>query len=63
MLKKRETEIEMIVAVSEKGIIPPCGRCRELIFQVNKSNAECSVVLNNDRIAKLKDLLPEHWML
>jgi len=35
MLKNRETQIEMIVTVNKEAIIPPCGRCRELIFQVN----------------------------
>src|SRR5262245_29793038 len=36
MLKARESAIAMIVAVTSGGaIIPPCGRCRELIRQVN----------------------------
>src|SRR5437762_819361 len=38
MVKGRETLIEAIVAVSDSGILAPCGRCRELMVQVNPSN-------------------------
>ncbi len=35
MLKNKESEIKMIVAIDENGIIlPPCGRCRELILSI-----------------------------
>ena len=29
MIKGGETQIEMIVAVCEAGVLAPCGRCRE----------------------------------
>jgi cytidine deaminase len=36
MLKPRESEVRVIVAVnSEKEVLPPCGRCRELLWQVD----------------------------
>ena len=36
MLKHRETAIRQIVAVGDTGIMPPCGRCRELLMQVDR---------------------------
>lgn len=62
MIKGRETEIDMIVAVSEAGPLSPCGRCRELLVQVNPKNLDTKVVLAGDRIVPLRDLLPEHWL-
>ena len=36
MLKARESEIALVVAVSAKyGILLPCGRCREMMWQVD----------------------------
>jgi cytidine deaminase len=62
MLKHKESEIIMIVAVNEnKEIAPPCGRCRELIYQVNKSNIDTEIVLNEYKTIPLKELLPQRW--
>jgi cytidine deaminase len=62
MLKARETEIEMIVAVAEGVILPPGGRCRELLAQVDRRNLETQVILPGGRMRPLRELLPEHWM-
>ena len=63
MLKRKESEIEMLVAVNERrGIAPPCGRCRELIYQINKSNADTQIVISDDETITLKELLPLHWL-
>lgn len=62
MLKNRETEIHGVVAYSKRGIIPPCGRCRELMALVNPKNLDCQVILSETRIVPLRELLPEHWM-
>ena len=63
MLKHRESEIEMLVAVNKKKeIAPPCGRCRELICQVNKANAKTKIILNQNETITLKELLPYHWL-
>ena len=36
MLKVRESVVRMIVAVNCEGtVLPPCGRCRELLWQVD----------------------------
>ncbi|MFO8059555.1 MAG: cytidine deaminase [Bacillota bacterium] len=61
MLKHRETEIEAIVAVSPEGIIPPCGRCRELLAQVSAANLNTRVLLDRDEVVLLRDLLPHRW--
>jgi cytidine deaminase len=61
MLQHRETLIRQIVAVSQHRVLAPCGRCRELMLQVNMQNMECEVILP-DGSAKLRDLLPHPWM-
>jgi len=63
MLKHRESEIVMLVAVNEKReIAPPCGRCRELIYQINKTNADTQIVINQNEAITLRELLPLHWL-
>lgn len=61
MLKGRETQIAMIVAVCDEGVLPPCGRCRELLVQVDPRNLDSLVVLPGMRIVPLRELLPHHW--
>ena len=63
MVTAGENRIVSIVAVDCDGsVIPPCGRCRELIYQVDGSKGETRVILR-DKAVKLKDLLPEHWLI
>ncbi len=62
MLLNRETVITKIVAVGHDGILPPCGRCRELMVQVDRRNHECEVLLPNGTSRKLKELLPFSWL-
>ena len=40
--------------------MPPCGRCREFIRQVDPLNLDTEVILAPDNIVKLRDLLPYH---
>jgi len=61
MLKNRETQIEMIVAVNADGIRPPCGRCRELMFQVDNKNVSTKVYLSREKYMSLDELLPLRW--
>lgn len=61
MLKNRETKIDMIVAYGKNKILPPCGRCRELLMQINNENAYTKVIISKDKIILLKDLLPYYW--
>jgi cytidine deaminase len=63
MLKHRESRVTMMVAITDKKeIIPPCGRCRELLAQVNKANMETKVVISRNKTVTLKELLPHYWM-
>jgi cytidine deaminase len=62
MLKSRETSIAQVVAVSSERVVPPCGRCRELMLQINARNSETTVILATDRSLRLIDLMPECWI-
>jgi cytidine deaminase len=63
MVTAGEYRIARIVAVwrDEAGalhVLPPCGRCREFIRQVDPANLDTEVILGRRRSAKLRDLLP-----
>lgn len=60
MITAGETHISKIVAVWQDGtILPPCGRCREFINQINFRNLDnTEVILGSTEIVKLKELLP-----
>ena len=62
MIKGRETEIDTIVAVCETGVLAPCGRCRELIVQVNPKNFATRVAWPDGGVSPLRKLLPDHWI-
>jgi cytidine deaminase len=62
MLKARETTVARIVAVNDRRIVAPCGRCREMLVQVDLRNLECEVLLPDGASALLKDLLPSAWL-
>ncbi len=63
MLKARECEITMIVAVQEGGqVLAPCGRCRELLWQLNPANRRTWIVLGPDAGQTLEKLLPQRWI-
>jgi cytidine deaminase len=48
--------------VSATRILPPCGRCRELLAQVDRRNFDCLVVLGRERAVALRELLPDWWL-
>ena len=63
MLKHNESEIKKIVSFSAKGLIyPPCGSCRELIRMVDDKNLETEIMVREDKVCKLKELLPEMYI-
>jgi len=62
MLKHRETEVECIVAISDSRILPPCGRCRELLMQINAKNKSTMVILGDDKYLMLNEMLPHYWL-
>ena len=62
MITCGDSKIKKIVAVWTDGaIIPPCGICREWIWQVDKSNWDTEILLGEDKVVTLKELLPYHW--
>jgi cytidine deaminase len=66
MVTAGEYRIAKIVAVwrdertGELFVVPPCGRCREFIRQIDEANLGTEVVLGPDTSLKLHDLLPHH---
>jgi cytidine deaminase len=59
MLKARETDVRILVAVQSTGeILAPCGRCRELLWQVSPANRSTWVVLTPTTGRRLDELLP-----
>jgi len=62
MLKFRETHVLAAVAVSRHGVISPCGRCREMLAQVDVRNLDCRIILGQQQVVALGDLLPNHWL-
>ncbi len=62
MLKHRETHIVDAVAITDHGILAPCGCCREMIAQVDSRNLDCNVIIGENKTIPLRQLLPEHWL-
>ncbi len=65
MVTAGEYQIAKIVAVwrDEQGrlyVLPPCGRCREFIRQIDEANLDTEVILGDERRQRLRKLLPEH---
>ena len=59
MITNEESRILKIVAVGREGkILPPCGRCREFIYQINNENIDTEVLVEEDKIIKLEEFLP-----
>lgn len=62
MIKSGQTKIKRIIAVYQDGsILPPCGRCREFIAQIDDENRAALVVMPEMREVALENLLPERW--
>lgn len=65
MITDGEYKIKRIVAVWKDNaeqvfVIPPCGNCRQFITEVDKNNLETEVILDKNKVVKLKELLPYH---
>lgn len=61
ILEEGTTHIKAIVAVSDtapKEIIPPCGRCRQMLELVDKKNLQAQVILPDNKDVSLSELLP-----
>lgn len=64
MITNGENQIDKVVAVMSDGSLgSPCGACREFMMQLHKDSGEIEILLDleNQKIIKLKDLIPEWW--
>ena len=62
MVRNGESRISRIVATTADGtIIPPCGRCRELLYQIDEGNLDAAVLVEEGTRCSLRDLLPRNW--
>ena len=52
----------LMVAINSAGEpIPPCGRCREFISQLDPANHNMQVMIAAGKIMTLEELLPVDW--
>jgi cytidine deaminase len=63
MITNQEYRIQKIVAVKYDSngnpiVIPPCGRCREFIYQINPENINTEVIMGECESVLLGELLP-----
>ena len=67
MISNGEKEIKTIVAVkydnttNKYTVIPPCGKCREMILQSCKKNKDTEVIISESDKVKLSELIPHSW--
>jgi len=60
--RKSNIQIDTIVAVNKNGIIPPCGRCRELMNVLSENGSNTWIILDDNEKVQLADLLPRAWL-
>jgi cytidine deaminase len=59
MLKNRESHVVAVVAITtNEKILPPCGRCREFIKQLDPRNLDALLGIGPDSALPLRELLP-----
>ena len=63
MITAGETAIARVVAISSDGkVLPPCGRCRELMYEIDPSNLTMTkVILGEGTSVRLSELLPHPY--
>ena len=62
MVTNQEFKIKKIVAAGEDGtVLPPCGRCREFMYQIDNENLDTDVIIKKGKVVKLRELLPYRW--
>ena len=60
MVTAGESRIRRVVAVHASGVVAPCGRCREFMYQIDHGNLDAQVKLRN-QVVTLRELLPHRW--
>ena len=62
MLKNDEYIISKLVVLDKLGnILPPCGKCCELITQISSENKKTQVVLAETQSIELNKVFPIDW--
>ncbi|AIN65126.1 MULTISPECIES: cytidine deaminase family protein [Providencia] len=62
LLKAGKSVIKSMVAVDSAGnVVPPCGRCRELVSQLSNKNKQTLVGVDNETQVTLEQLMPYDW--
>lgn len=62
MITAGESRVCKMIAVGWDGqIMPPCGRCREFITQLNDENRDAEVMVGEGVIVTLRELLPHDF--
>jgi cytidine deaminase len=62
MVTRGESQIAKIVALSGDGkFTPPCGRCRELMYQIDRRNLMAEILLSGSKSIRLEEILPLRW--
>jgi cytidine deaminase len=62
MVTAGESRVLKMIAVGSKGqVLPPCGRCRQFISQLDDGNRDTEVMVASDTVETLRDLLPHDW--
>jgi cytidine deaminase len=61
MLSAQQRVVRRIVAVDVRGVLTPCGRCRETLAQIDATNLTTAVMVSADRVVPLSELLPCQW--
>jgi cytidine deaminase len=61
MVKHGESRVARICASTVDGApLPPCGRCRELLYQIDPANLDTEVLMPTGSVT-LRSLLPDPW--
>ncbi len=62
MITAGESRVVKMAAVNWDGkILPPCGRCREFISQLDPDNFNAEVLVGPETVVTLRELLPHDW--
>lgn len=59
MITNGEIEIDTVIVVNKMGkVLPPCGACREFMWQLSNSNDIKVVIDNKGTMVNLEKLIP-----
>ena len=62
MITAGESRVTKMIAVGWDGqIMPPCGRCREFISQLDDENLATEVMVGEGVVLTIRELLPYDW--